>query len=552
MTPALVPGIITLAVAEALQVAGRKEDLLPLPEGCFLVAPELRQDPRRIAPEEYDRLAIMGRRIPWLAAYASYHCRDHAVKRRFLWEQARREFQAGAFELASRLLYRVIPLASTPVERGVYQLSAQSVHILDEQFERAAELPVPDARLPAELSGWLWHTKGWALAMLEKPAEAETCLKEARELLAGIKDREEYLYLMNISALNRLKLGDWKGSLDMENEIRSSLERVTSGLWQIRYINSLNLARLHKCHGDFDEATRYYDEAFATQVGLRSDSDAIYRNVCLARLAEARGRSADALSAWARAAMHWVSSEAPEAVGKRVTSAILGFMPRPGEQDLSDTVSEAFVSHLMVEGTVDGPSFVRADALEPGMIVSATWYALEGPGCIVLAMEKRVPPVLFSQANARLRGALAGLLRIRRLRTIVVDDQLGYEMPTNKTQILLVALRLGIRRLHLCGSTVELDERTRRRLESGMHICLSSAVDRVNFEPGRTVVIFKRYREPQVLSDPASQVLKIITDGNSKVETLRTACPTSVSFSPDALLRALERDRIITLDVPSG
>src|SRR5207247_3985118 len=175
---------------------------------------------------------------------------------------------------------------------------------------------------------------------------------------------------------------DWKGAFVIEETIQAALGRITTGRWQLTYINSLNMARLYRRRGDFDAAQRSYREAFATSFGTWSDSDAIYANVCAARVHEARRWYASALHAWGRAALYWVSSAVPEAIARRVTRTILGSAQLgsgASEGNIIDDLSVAFRSRLITNATAAGldreraamecadsnraPAFVRPDAL---------------------------------------------------------------------------------------------------------------------------------------------------------------------------------------------
>ncbi|WP_437587677.1 hypothetical protein [Sorangium sp. So ce1000] len=567
----LIPGVLTPDVIEALPLARGAAPFVPLPGGCSLVPPELRPDPRVVAPELYGRLAAAARQVPWIAAYAACQGSDGAIDPSFLWEHARREFEAGGAGIALRLLQRAIPLARSVPERGVFLLLAQALRIASGLFAQAAEAPDPDERSPAELRGWLWHTKGWALTMRERHAEAEACLERAREALRGTGLTEEYLYVMNISALNRLKLGDWEGALALEDTIRTALDGVTTGVWQLRYINSLNLGRLHRRRRDFEASERYYRDAFGTTFGARTDSDSIYLNVCLARLDDARGGHADAFRAWARAALHWASSPAPEAIAKRVVAAILAPPGDRTEGNPSDDVSATLTASLAESAAAAGmdreaalirtvdpgaaAALLRPDALARERFASTRWHALRGPGGWVLGAEAESPPVVVSAANRRLRAALAALLAPTAspgapaaLRTIVVDDQLGRELPGSDAEILSVCLRLGVRTLIVDGHELDLDGALRARLESRLQVRIGAAVDRI--DPERAVVTFKRYREPRRLPRVAAGVLRHIAEGDPAAQIARSGLISAAGSSAMAVLRSLEQDRIIELALP--
>jgi tetratricopeptide (TPR) repeat protein len=565
----LVPGVITAELRRRLDPKG-VQALIHLRGGCFLVPPVLRCGLGTAPSERYDQLGRAASGIAFLASYASYWGTDTAISPSSLWEHVRSVFDAGGFGLAIRLLERAMRAARTPRERAVFELLAQGARIRSGQFEDAARIDEPDQRVAPELGGWLWFTKGWGLTLLEKPSEAEMCLERARDLLGGRGESDEYLYVLNISALNRLKLGDWDGAFEAEQRIRSQLEGIDSGRWQIAYINSLNLARLSRRRGDFEGAERYYREAFSTSYGAWSESDAMHFSVCLARLDEARLRHLDAVRAWARAALYWVSSPVPEAIGSRVMGAVIGSAAPPPSCNLIDQVTVALASHLVANARAAGlpcePStlesadrslpvaFVRSADFAPGQGGSDIWHAHRVAGHLVFGIAAEVAPVLDAEANRRLRALLASLARpaILRaddpIRTIIVDDRLGCGLPESEAGFLAVCLRLGLRAVSIEGRPAKLDRRALEQLELRLCVRLGSIVSRVSQRGDDVVVAFKRYLKPRMLVGTAANLVRLIADGSpAEVRDMLAAAGRNSDLS---LLRALERDRIIELFLP--
>jgi len=568
----LVPGVITAEVRRLLDPKHTgAEALIRLTGGCFLIPPALRRATAKVPPEGFEQLAEAASKISSLASYGSYWSADTAINPSLLWEHARTVFDAGGLGIAIRLLERAIRAARTPTERAVFELLAQGARIRSGRFQDATHVVVPDKRIAQELKGWLWFTKGWGLTMLEKPAEAELCLQRARKLLASIGKADEYLYVLNISALNRLKLEDWDGAFALEQRIRSQLDRVNSGRWQIAYINSLNLARLSRRRDDFEGAERYYRDAFSTSYGAWSDSDAMYFSVCLARLYEAQQRHSDALCAWARAALYWVSSPVPESIGGRVTGAVTGSGAPQLAGNLMDEVALALISHLLANARGAGlrsvlyaietaspseaVSFVRSsDFAPPEEGCFCVWHALRVAGNFVFGIAAETGSILESEPNRHLRTLLASLgcpavtHRDQAIRTIVVDDGQGCGLPESEASFLAVCLRLGLRTVAIEGRRIELDRMTCAWLERRLYVRLASIVSRVSQQKGQVVIVFKRYLPPRTLSGPAANLVRLIADlSPAEIRVARLVTRGKFNLS---LLRALERDRIVELFLP--
>jgi hypothetical protein len=123
----------------------------------------------------------------------------------------------------------------------------QGVRIALQRFEEAADWSYPSGAIPAELTRSLQIARGWSLVMCGKTNQAEPFLQNARDLSKVDKQRSiGYLYLLNISALNRFKLGDIECALEMEKEIESSHSMLPSRDWQLEYVNSINMARIYR------------------------------------------------------------------------------------------------------------------------------------------------------------------------------------------------------------------------------------------------------------------------------------------------------------------
>ena len=232
----LVPGIVTRDIIEAIDAPLNGTAGFALPEGRFLIPPVLRRNPAAIAPECWDGLASLDKMPPWVASYAMCHCRPRGVNGLFLTNRSYIEFQSGGLEIALRLLDRAIAFAPSHLHRGLSELLSQGIRIIAGQFDTAAELNVPQRGLPPLIRGFLLMTKGWALTMSDRPGAAEPFLNEAKSLLRECPFRQEYLCLVNITALARLKQGDWEGAMASERCISENLVSFKNGAWQVKYI----------------------------------------------------------------------------------------------------------------------------------------------------------------------------------------------------------------------------------------------------------------------------------------------------------------------------
>lgn len=561
----LVPGSIEPAVAEAvgLDASGEGRDYLRLRNDCVLVAPERRPLPGKSSRMEYDRLGAAGRRFPWLAGYAQCFGNNHYVESDFLCSEAWACFGDGGGEIALRLLDRAVSCARAPLLKGLYQAQAQGMRIALHRFAEVGDLPDPSPALPSMLRGFLLQTKGWGLAMSGRPDAADEYLQTANGLLGESVEGRERCYLLNITALNRLRLGDMEGALRIEKEIEGTVSAEEIADWRLRYVNAINIARLYRRRKEFDSAERYYRQAFATTLGVRSESDLIYTNICLAQLNHERGREELALVHWIRAALHWVSATVPEALGARVVGALTGLRLGRGRVDI-ERVAEIFTDILLRYfpgpdppefSDEEAPAFLRLDRLDREdragveLAVGCTgWGVLVFPGTLnVRSLGPRSSRLRI--VLRRLAAVIAECPDLDRAGSLVVDDRFGSDLPATRGELLESCMRLRVPRMIFEGRTTWFDWK-----ESGPHemrVRLGPGVDHVERTGDRVSVSYKRYRSPVTLSVRESLIVsRLVSDRCEGMSFERISMELSSEIDSEDLRRLLldlEELRIVHL-----
>jgi tetratricopeptide (TPR) repeat protein len=567
----LIPGIISPDVAEALTASADAEDFVTLPLGadCHMIPPECRQKSADVSPFAYDRLAAAAAgRLEWLEAYAQVYGNNIFVRPATLFAAAGSRFVEGGFQIALRLFQRAVSCARTPLERAVAQVRAQSLRISLQWFAEAAEAEVPSAGLPPSLRGALSQYKAWGLVMTGRASEAKEYFEEALLLLKPVGFNREYVYLQNIYALDRLKLGDSDGALAVEQHIEATLTEQPAVDWHLRYINSLNLARLYKRSGNFEQSRRYYQQAFATTLGARSESDRVYVNLCMARLHTEHRRHTQAFTYWLRTGLHWVSSLIPEALAPRVATAILGGRAVK-DAELVEEISSVLLGEIALasklngldvkivqtcpEGRYDVPVFISDEQVGGADISSNIEYALGGPGWGVLMSSVAVTPQYCGPRHAGLRLYLLRLLEVLSqshlftlAKTIIVDDRQGHEIPSTFVELVEACVRLAVPAVISERSLHELSAEVRRKLEAESSVRLASSVRSVEFNGGIATVKFKRYFVAKTLSREESKILESLQRRRTILELTEESRVGSLEYTT-SLVRSLECSRILNL-----
>jgi tetratricopeptide (TPR) repeat protein len=540
------PGVIG-PHSRGLDKEAHRDGVVDLGGGFCVIAPERRRAIGEISKLEWDRLAMRARQVdPDVAAFAQFHGNNIYVDPQALCERAWWHFDEGGVGLALRYLGRVQECAKTADESAAAQAQRQGMRIAQLHFEDAAREPEPAAHLEKELRAFLLQAKGWGCVQTGAVAEARSLFARAWQLMEnGAAGKREALYLLNIRALAEFRSDNAEEALRLENVIESELATLEHPDRQLSYINAINQARIHKLQRDFTRAEACYARAFAITWGLRSESDRVYTNVCLAALAEASGHPEAALPAWLRAALHWVASSRPEALTWRIARALV---PRltfrealPNEcARVVNEISAALLRKLEDAARACG----RAPESPPRRgsrfatidDVRGEWtahYAVGGCGWSVLAASARVESIDHGTAHRRLQSWLGSFIErghsVADGDVYLVDARCGRELAVDFHELLETGLRRHVREVWYEGESTQIDDATRRTLESHTTIHLGAGVESVGAD-GATVW-FKRYRPPRSLTAAEARLVDAVRragamklEDDAVVHSLEEAC----------------------------
>jgi tetratricopeptide (TPR) repeat protein len=551
------PGVIPSSIVETSGVT--PDGWIALPDGRGVLSPALRGAPPGPVRAWLMQLAVerLGPAYEWLQGYA-VGCEERDptdADAAALLSSAIERFSEGGHEIALRLLEQAKRRARSPRMRAASDLVRQHVLLRLRDFQAATSGPLPTDDLPPPMRLGLLQSKGWAFTMMGKAAEAEPFLEQARGLTSAQTGSRAYLYLLNISALNQLRLGRFDSALAMEKTIEQALAAASPTDWHATYINSINQARLYKKGEDLATAERYYRRAFTIIDGVRSDGDLLYHGLCFAQLEAKHGNDRAALMCWLRAALHWLSAEIPEALAPRVVEAVtLG--RRVGSKDeVIAQVSAGLRAQLRAawtrangaeldESPVEPPAFVAVDAVPRHAGDRA--IGADGFGLFVRAEPMRPrfsgdEYLLLSRDVWRCVRALAGLEGLPETCTVLTDNRFGSDLPTNLDELVSSCLRVGVTTLVFGGRPVDVSDQT---LVARARVSIVPGVDQCRLDGDAPTITFKRYRKPLALTLAQATLLRQVTD-TSTVASLAAEHGDDVL----AVLRALESQHVLRISV---
>jgi tetratricopeptide (TPR) repeat protein len=574
----LIPGVIAPDLADMFHATGLpgRENLIPLANGHWLVPFERRRPPTAVPRLDFDRLGTLARSHGWLDAYAQYYGNKMYVDPWFLYAQAQQRFAEGGTGITLRLMERALAQVRVGLEWGILQAYAQGLRVASFRFADAAGIADPPTTLPADLHCFLLQCKGWGLVMIDELAHAEECFRRARELTdPESRDRREYLYLLNISALCRMKAGELEIALGLELEIEERRKRLSPPDRRLQYVNAINIARLYRRRGQPEKAERYFRDAFATTLGARTESDAVHANVILARLSTASGKHAQAFIYWMRAGLHWAASDVPEAVGGRIVRHIIAGAPEGGAsvpEAVAASLSACILSAAADSGLAEvlrvlpglvldtgcAPTFVRAESARRTLPHATIDSAVLSAGLSVFAMREAIEPHTNGEHSMRLRILLYTLLEmlappgfLTAIRTIVVDDSLGREMAATPEELVAACVRLDVRHVAIEGDVRSFTVDDCAKIERCLRVHVGCAVESVVFRDGCAEVSFKRYFSPTSLTVEESRLLTFVENGPTVDEIIQRCGETASQDDVLQMLRRLEQKRVLNID-PAG
>jgi tetratricopeptide (TPR) repeat protein len=536
-----------------------------LGNGWGIVAPEARRDPRAcFGGHELAKMDRPGLRNH--AAYAFYHSSGVAVDPWFMCLEGWKQCYSGYRDVGLSYARAAETHAKTSEEAFAFVAHGQAMRLAMARYRDAAAMPDPDRPLPVETKRILDQMKGWALVMEGRPEEALSYLHAA---LRGERTEpvdKAHLFLLNITALAELRCGNFETALALEKEIEASFELLDDGAAELKFVNCINLARLYRYARDYDRSESYYGLAFGTVEGARTDNDAVNANLCMARLEETRRADERALLALVRAAMHWCSSDCPEALNWRVQGLLIGNERRTSLESfgaaaaLVERLAAAFREDLERLSAACGRSvrvgsparvrpFVHSDRhAEPPTAVryagGAGWGVIAARGDCPVRRYGPHHEALVAWLNAWIETA-AG---VSDETYYVIDRRNGSEMPTTWEQLVSSAVDFGVTEMHFDGRTLVTDPAVLAQTRRAFRLRLNPSVAGLEDAGGTPVATFKRYLPPLPIAPHERAIVDLAARGVQLADVYAHLERMNVrAAEADAAIAALRKNRLVQL-----
>lgn len=476
--------------------------------------------------------------------------------------------ELGADEGAVDLLNEACGCSQHPEIKALYIIQLQYLYIASQRYVEAARGCLSYELLDGEWQQQYCLTKAWGATLIKNLGLAAEYFIKAGMPLNQLPSDINSLYRSNIYALWLHLSNQSSHAIKIENSIKATLEEQQSIHYQMRYINAINLARLHRSNSNFTASHLYYDLAFETIKGLYTETDYIYSNICYAILNESNNDYWTAFHCWLRAALHWVVTAYQEALGWRAVRVILKNNFSPHAKLDPGLISQAFYSKLsdlilklniQLKKTCTHP----IQFMDQKTITSQHQpvIALGGIGWSIFAYKQARSHSKSSQHYshdvplAALLGQIVFFLSGCQRDPLTMDiltvvRMHGYEMPTNIHEVISHSVRSQISHINFANKTHKLSTQYITQLKQNLKARISDAVVSITPINNTYNVIYKRYIPARILSSAETFIVKQILSSNSTPVYLselqkNMCCETVLKLENDHVIR-IELDPAMT------
>lgn len=562
----LVPGLISGDQAKVL-VSSQKPSLYSLNNGLFLIDPFARKPPLTIDCECYDWLSIKTSAFYDLHLYSQMFCSEGVANKNVLARHADTLYIQGHVELALAAVERLMALTHD-LEQLLWLVRLQGMRIGKCQFKQAASQTIPEKLEDKGFQSFLWMTRGWGLIMTGQTAEANECFSMADKLNQHVSDASENLYFLNITALGKVRAGDFSAAETIEKRIEKCLEKSEHIDWALKYINSINLHRLMRYQKRYKEAEDYLDSALETIDGTQTENDAIYAEYNRWKLASCQDKEKQALIHGLRCAMLLLASDVPESLASRTVAGLIG-IPWPIKETWNLPVVEDAVciflsktfkalyerdsKHELVAHVELPPDsqftkrrFFSSNTLEMSDLTEVRAVGGEGYGFIIANYIDRNHELRC--CFPKLQHLVINLLnylgyQIGITHVIILDNRFGRGIPATLSELAEVATRHDCKLIEYNEKKYRLNNKRFGCLNDALMAKLSPAVS--DIEPSG-LVKFKRFLDEKVIGGDDMTLIAQLIDAEVKLDGFNATMTETDTYRA---LRLLQADHIVSLNV---
>lgn len=549
------PGRLPRTIAARFGIDTTTAALIPVGTSHWLIPPDYRDtDPANAAPT-LDAMEEVEALDDGFKGLAQTFCTAHFADSAALATLAANAFHSGEVDLARELGARARNVARDPATAAAADLVRQEIRLHQRRFAEILATPEPSRRAPDALRANLATARLRAAIERSERSNAPAGLDAVTARLTMNAASSEDIHLLCLHIGARIAAGERAGVMALVEPVLAAAGRT--GDERLVFLAAMNQAALARAAGDRATERSALARAFATSEGARSLAEIVAMNARLARAEDDQG-SAAARGAWLRAALAWLAFDPVEAFPGSAVEMLLGTasVPRP---QLDQSISEAIAAAL--EGS--SPNLAAAAGQEPPPPGIRTATARDtptrligGPGAAVLWSPEKTEGSPPSPARLRLLGLAWKAIReacpaaeASAPGTILIDDNVGSDLPASRDAALTVALRAGAAEVTFGNETIAIDASARPRMVTELRVGLSPAVTSIGGSADAPLVRFRRHLRETTLSAREAEILAPVRErGRMPLGSLAVLIGAPIADT-ERLLRGLEARRIVRVGV---
>lgn len=520
------PGVLDSELTK--NIVTDTDHIIRLRNGCYIPASMVRPDPKGVPATIFEKLSLAVGSSHTYKAYLIFKSSNFFVDTKLLSGLAWKCFSQASTDLATLYMERAFFCEPNALQRSILNCQYLGMLIATMQFAKVAAAPQSGKTAPPSIRSFLLEAKGWGYVMVNQPDKAFQMFLEAKDIMEGTENGDnnikELLYLKNILALCKLKLGKIEEAVSDELKIFEATELLADMDYRLRYVNAINLSRLFKRQNDIERSLQYCQIAFDTTYGNRAFGDLIFTNLNIANTIRKIDRE-KALHHYVLAAIHWLACDIPEALNNRIYYAICG-----DKENSDKLVREEFISLCLHDkimscipatylGEVlpeNAPVFTTISAHKCSSDQDEISAVLTSYGGMFFSngqTAKCISGKWYGQLSALTASQLFDEAGISTPSVIITDSRHGAEIPANMDELLISSMKYNIRNIYTKEGLYIADKlRLQAIAADAVTIALSSAVSNIERKHTALQVSFKRYHTSVHISkqDESFEVLDTI------------------------------------------
>ncbi|WP_131782790.1 tetratricopeptide repeat protein [Legionella gresilensis] len=229
--------------------------------------------------------------------------------------------KAGAYNLSCQVLEEALTQNNLPNPmKEEFFLQLQVIRFLSHQHHLVSRVPLPEKfeTINDLRTAYLYFIQAFSATMTHNLKRAEICFTKANIHMDLEISDEDSIYKLNLYALFLVLQGNSEKAYTLETKLINYIDCYYPTSTAINHVIRMNIARLYKKSKQFKKAEIAYHEAYSQlSSGGFTLFDFINYEMDKGILFEAQGKIHEAISAWIKVTLYWLTCPNPYSLAVR-------------------------------------------------------------------------------------------------------------------------------------------------------------------------------------------------------------------------------------------